>query len=67
MQHTVEEVLAIGERLLASRAREQVLTQAYHRNKLEQTLEALQKARALSDQLMMEYLDATDANRNTPA
>jgi hypothetical protein len=61
MQYTVEEVLTIGDDLLKWQAREQLLEKVYHQNQLPLTFEALLKARNSTDQLVTEYLDATDA------
>jgi hypothetical protein len=63
MQNDAEgkEVLAIGYRLIESQEREWVLEQAYNRNHLPHTYEALLEARQLTARLMTEYQDATDA------
>jgi hypothetical protein len=61
METTVKEVLTIGDALLRSQAREQLLEKVYHRNHLQLTFEAFLRARASTDQLVTEYLDATDA------
>ena len=61
MQYTVAEVLTIGDDLLKSQAREQLLEKVYHQNHLQLTFEALLGARSSTDQLVTEYLDATNA------
>jgi hypothetical protein len=61
MQNAIREVLAIGDRVLNSQTRERVLESAYHRNRQQQTFEALLQARTLTEWLTTEYLDVTDA------